>query len=126
MKSSLTKSIDSSDTWEDQLNAVQYTVNNTYNSAIKTSPSKLLLWYDQRCHEDKNLKDYLDCLLEIENNPCEQREEARDMAIQANNKLREYNRAYYDRHHKKPTVYKEGDLVLIRDLQAKVGTTVRN
>lgn len=123
LKSSLTKSIDSADDWENKLNAVQYTVNNTHNSAIKTSSSKLLLGYEQQRHEDKNLKDYLDCLLEIDNNMCEQREEARDIAIQANNKLREYNKAYYDRHHKKPTIYKEGDRVLIRDLQAKAGTS---
>lgn len=123
LKSSLTKAINSAENWEDQLNSVQYAINNTHNSAISTSPSKLLLGYDQQSHTDKNLRRYIDELLQIDNNPSEQRDEARALASQANNKLREYNKIYYDKRHKKPTRYKEGDLVLIRDLQGKTGTS---
>jgi len=49
--------------------------------------------------------------------------EARDIASEASNKLHKYNRIYCDKHHKKPTLYKAGDLVLIRNLQAKAGTS---
>lgn len=121
LKSSLTKAINTIENWEEQLNSVQYAINNTYNSAISTSPSKLLLGYDQRNHGDKNLRKYIDNLLQIDNNLSEQREEARTIASQATAKLREYNKTYYDKHHKKPTKYKAGDLVLIKDLQSKTG-----
>jgi len=123
LKSSLTKAVNSDEDWEGQLSLVQYAINNTHNSAINTSPSRLLLGYDQRSHGDKNIKNYIDTLIQIDNNPSEQREEARGIAVEASNKLREYNRIYYDKHHKKPTLYKAGDLVLIRDLQAKTGTS---
>lgn len=60
-------------------------------------------------------------LLKIENDLLKQREESQDTALHANRKLREYNRQYYDKRHKKPTVYNIGDLVLVRNLQAKTG-----
>ncbi|CAL1683817.1 unnamed protein product [Lasius platythorax] len=122
-KSSLTKIIESPADWKRQLNTVQYVINNTVNSSIKASPSKLLLGYDQHNHSDKYLKNYIDCWLGIENNIGEQRDSIRNIAQQANNKLREYNRSYYDKRHKKPTEYKTGDLVLVRDLQAKTGVS---
>ncbi|KYN07953.1 hypothetical protein ALC62_01072 [Cyphomyrmex costatus] len=54
-----------------------------------------------------------------------QREIVRDMAVRANEKLREYNRLYYNERHKKPTKYKEGDYVLIRQLQNKPGVNAK-
>lgn len=86
------------------MSLVQYAINNTYNSAISTSPSKLLLGYDQRNHGDKNVKEYIDTLIQIDNNPSEQREEACIIASEAGSKLREYNRIYYDKRHKKPCI----------------------
>jgi hypothetical protein len=49
-----------------------------------------------------------------------QRENARELAVETNNKLREYNEAYYDQV-RKPTKYTKGQYVLVRDLQKKVG-----
>jgi len=44
------------------------------------------------------------------------------VAIEATNKeVKEYNKRYYDKHHKKTSVYKEGDYVLIRDTSVKPG-----
>jgi len=60
-------------------------------------------------------------LLKNENNLIEQRDTLQNIASEINKKLREYNKIYYDKKHKKPTVYETGDLVLIRDLQPKRG-----
>lgn len=68
------------------------------------------------------MKILVDCLAEIDTNIGEQRDQARHLAQQANKRLREYNREYYNARHKKLTQYKEGDLV-IRDLQTKIGTS---
>lgn len=116
LKSSLTKIIDSSTDWEQKLSDIQYVINNTYHTAIKTTSSKLLLGYDQTHHNDRNLRNFVDCLANIDSNASEQRNQCRETALQANKRLREYNREYYNSKHKKPTQYKEGDLILIRDL----------
>jgi len=121
LKSSLVKLIENPSDWINCIESVQYTLNNTVNSSLKTSPSKMLLGYDQSQHSDRDLKRYIDCLLEIESDPQEQRKVFRDTALQANEKLREYNKQYYDKRHKKPSVYSVGDLVLVRNLQTKVG-----
>lgn len=120
LKTSLTKLVVSAEDWINQLDTAQYVLNNTFNSAIKASPSRLLLGYDQHRHSDKQLKDFFDCFLRNENNLVEQRDTLRNIASEANKKLREYNKIYYDKKHKKPTVYETGDLVLIRDLQPKI------
>jgi len=39
--------------------------------------------------------------------------------------IRQYNKAYRDAHSRKPTVYKEGDYVLIRDTRAKLGESTK-
>jgi len=46
----------------------------------------------------------------------------RDSAQIVNRAVQEYNKIQYDKKHKKPTWYKEGDLVLVRILQPKPGT----
>lgn len=52
LKSSLTKLSNDSE-WKFYLDKVQYVVNNSFNSSIKTTPSKL--GYDQRKHADSEL-----------------------------------------------------------------------
>lgn len=41
------------------------------------------------------------------------------LALEASNKIKDYNKEYYDRRHKKPSQYKQGDFVLIRDTIVK-------
>lgn len=45
----------------------------------------------------------------------------RDSAQLANKTMQEYNKTYYDKRHKKPSLYSEGDLVMIRSLAIKRG-----
>jgi len=121
LKSSLAKIVQSPDDWLNHLDEVQYVLNNTYNSAIKSTPAKLLLGYDQRSHIDKHVKDRLEVLAN-NNLACSKvQDHASDLAIVTSDKLREYNKRYYDSKHKKPSVYQKGDFVLVRDLQRKLG-----
>jgi len=44
------------------------------------------------------------------------------VALEATNKIRDYNKMYYDKKHKIPTKYnKEGDFTVIRETQVKPG-----
>jgi len=97
-------------------------INNTYHKAIKSTPSKLLFGYDQHCcHADSKLVKFLNNLANIELNSDEQRENERKIAKEATDKLRNYNKAYYDKRHKVPSIYNLGDYVLIRDTFVKPG-----
>jgi len=49
----------------------------------------------------------------------EQREHSREIAKQASDEQKQYNKTYYDKRHKVPTKYKVGEYVLIRDTVRK-------
>lgn len=49
------------------------------------------------------------------------RESSRRLALDVAEKIKSYNKSVYDRRHKKPTAYKPGDLVLIKDSAIKPG-----
>ncbi|EFN61566.1 hypothetical protein EAG_00468, partial [Camponotus floridanus] len=44
----------------------------------------------------------------------------RELALDTVNKIKNYNKIYYDKKHLKPSIYKKGDYVLIKDV-AKPG-----
>jgi len=48
-------------------------------------------------------------------------EELRNTAKQVTDSIRNYNNSYKDTRSKSPSVYREGDYVLIRDLRTKPG-----
>ncbi|KAL6262011.1 hypothetical protein P5V15_007100 [Pogonomyrmex californicus] len=103
----LAKVINSPESWKKYLSTVQYTINNTYNSAIKASPSNVLFGFDQRNHEDHSLKILIEDIAKTLVDPVDKREMSRNVAIEASEKLRKYNRLYYDKHHRKSLKYKE-------------------
>lgn len=121
LKSSLKKLVDEQDQWKTCLSTAQYVINNTVHSSTKSTPSKLLLGYDQRNHTDRDITRYIEKLRGIDCDIAKQREKERDIAVEAVRKIQEYSKHYYDSHHKKPTQYKPGDYVLIRDSQTKIG-----
>lgn len=121
LKSALTKMTDDPEGWITHLDKIQYVVNNTFNSAIKTTPSKLLFGYDQRNHSDADLALFVNEIAELDEDIMHVRKNLRDSAIEASDKLKKYNKIYYDKRHKKPTRYKVGDYVLVRDAQLKPG-----
>jgi len=117
LKNSLIKSIDTAVKWEANLGRLQYILNNTHHAVIKTSPSKLFLGYHQRCHEDFELTRLTKTLADTESELSV--EMLRNMARQTTETIRLYNKDYKDARCKKPSVYKEGDFVLIRDSRQK-------
>lgn len=121
LKSSLAKLVETPSDWENHLSKVQYVLNNTHHKAIGSTPSKLLLGYDQRAHDDAKLRDEIDRLVEINNDICAERETARDVTLQVSENLRDYNKRYYDLRHRKPSQYRVGELVLVRDTRVKPG-----
>lgn len=96
-------------------------LNNTHHAAIRDTPSKLLLGYDQRAHDDHKLREEIDRLIEIDHDIVEKREAARDVALQVSERLRDYNKRYYDSRYRKPSQYRIGEFVLVRDLRVKPG-----
>jgi len=63
----------------------------------------------------------IDRLTEVDTDIEKERIELRDSAMIINRSVQEYNKKQYDKKHKKPMLYKEGDLVLVRILQYKPG-----
>lgn len=121
LKTSLMKLCVTPQTWNNHLSTVQYVINNTVHSSIKTTPSIMLLGYDQRNHTDNDLKEVIEQLAKIESEVENNRQSSRELAVDATNKIRAYSKEYYDNKHKQPTRYQVGDYVMIRDLQAKTG-----
>jgi len=125
LKTTLSKTVNDPCEWKLDLYAVQHIINNTLNKSINSTPSKLLLGYEQRCKDDKNLRLLIDKLRDMDLDYSGEREKARELARVTNRKLQEYNKMKYDQRHKKNTLYKEGDLILIKVLQHKPGTNVK-
>lgn len=121
LKSSLKKIIEEPKKWNSALNVVRYVINNTYHSSLKASPSKMFFGYDQRGHADAKLVEYLNKIAGVELSCENEREIIQKLALEATNKIQSYNKSYYDSKHIKPTQYKEGDFVLIRNNVCKPG-----
>lgn len=111
--------------WKNKLSMAQYVINNTLNKAINSTPSKLLLGYEQRYKDDEYLRFLINQLLKNEKDIESERIKARDSAQIVNQKLQEYNKMQYDKRYKKTTKYNVGDLVLIKVTQYKPGTNVK-
>jgi len=122
LKSTLAKIVDDPSDWAKKLGKTQYILNNTFHKSINTTPSKLLLGYDQRNASDKELRHYVEKLTLIDANLENERNELRDTAKLVNRAVQNYNKYRYDKCHKKPTKYNEGDFVLIKVLQHRPGT----
>lgn len=115
LKSSLKKLIKEQDLWSIHVNKIQYVINNTIHSSIKATPSIILFGIEQRNNIDVKLTDFLSRLTEPFSDFEANRNDSRRLALLTTEKLKKYNKVYYDKRHVKPSVYKEGDLVLIRD-----------
>jgi len=70
---------------------------------------------DKREHCDSTLVNFLNNLAKVELNFEQDRNVVRDIALEATKQIKEYNKEYYDERHRKPSQYKQGDYVLIRD-----------
>jgi len=115
IKSSLRKLIDSPETWSTCVPTIQYVINNTFHSSLKSTPAKLLFGTDKKEHCDSTLINFLNDLAKVELNFEQDRNVVRNIALEATKRIKQYNKEYYDERHKKPSQYKQGDYVLIRD-----------
>lgn len=116
MSSSLRKLTDELQEWDDCMETVQYVINNTYHTSLKATPAKILLGYELRNHPDIKLVDCLNGIAKTELNYDEVRLSSQEIASQVNDKIKNYNKVYYDKRHLTPSQYKEGDYVLIRNV----------
>lgn len=121
LKTTLKKTVDLPKKWKVWLFKAQYVINNSMHSVTGSSPSKLLLGYDQRNHTDASLIEFITLLAKIDKTIVKEREASRESASAATDKIRSYNKQYFDARHKKPTMYHTGQYVLLRDLQPKPG-----
>lgn len=97
--------VDTADHWNRYLRKVQYVINNTYHSVVQASPSKLMLGFEQRNNKDRDLSSFVQALDKIDADLDQERSQHRDLALTATNKIKEYNKSYYDAKHKTPTAY---------------------
>lgn len=97
LKSTLTKLISTPDEWEANLGIVQYIVNNTYHLAINSSLSKLMLGYEGRNHDDFRFSQFVAELSKVDANLEIERVKFRDIAKQASDSVRNYNKIYRDK-----------------------------
>jgi len=119
LKTSLTKLINEASEWKLHLERMQYILNNTYHSSIKASPAKLMFGFEQRSHSDSQLARFTQALTGVDVDLEKIRDVSRDSASRANELVRQYNKKYCDKKWKKPTVYKEGDYVLVKNDRVK-------
>jgi len=80
---------------------------------------------DLKGHVDYHFAQFTRDLAEIDNSLESQRTAARDTATTATELLRSYNKAYSDDLFRKPTLYKSGDYVLIRDTRPTIGESAK-
>lgn len=121
LKTSLRKVIEEDHSWDSHLNTVQYVINNTYHSSVGATPSKLMFGVEMRDHVDAELVRFLKNVAKENLNILEDRESARKSAVEFSGKIKEYNKMYYDERHRKPSQYKVGDFLLIKDTIVKPG-----
>ncbi|KMQ82351.1 hypothetical protein RF55_23266 [Lasius niger] len=82
-----------------------------------------MLGFDQKNHSDQALAQYTQEMVNVDTDLEKERQVNRDAALRATDMIRNYNKEYKDAHRNKPTIYKEGDYVLVRDTTNKVGVS---
>lgn len=106
--------------WYKVLPQIEHALNNTISKGTGETPSRLLFGIDQRGSVDDLVKEYLDTNVNVKDR------DLIDIRAKSSEKiasLQEYYKNYFDKKHKKPTVYKEGDRVLLRNYDSTAGTS---
>ncbi|XP_076676638.1 uncharacterized protein LOC143373320 [Andrena cerasifolii] len=114
LRSTLAKTAEAPNAWYQALERTQYVLNNTFHNSINSTPSELLLGYKQRGAADTALDNYFKALAEVDKDIHSDREEARQLAIETDEKTRAYNKTQYDSRQKVPTKYNKDDLVMMK------------
>lgn len=115
----LAKLCTSVNTWDKTLPEIEFALNNTKNSSTKEIPSKLLFGAVQRGKVNDRVRELL-----LENDELQ---EVRDLdkirqdASQNIRKTQQYSKDRYDQTRKMATAYKEGDYVMIKNIDTTPG-----
>lgn len=110
----LAKECEKGDNWCDQLPKVEFSINNTRCRSTGYTPSMLLFGIDQIGEVNDRIKLMLESELAKERNLPEVRMDA----VRNINKVQAENEINYNKKRKKPTVYKEGDYVMLKNVDA--------
>lgn len=104
--------------WYQLLPEVEYALNNSVSKSTGETPSRLLFGINQRGCVDDRIKDYLD--IDV-NNKSRNLVEVRAKAAKKIAVAQEYNEGYFNKKHKKPNVYKEGDYIMLQNFDSTPG-----
>jgi len=106
--------------WCKIITDVEHAINNTINKSTAQSPSKLLFGVRQRGKIIDGIAEYLEAKVNVEICNIEKK---RVKAKESIEHSQQYNKDYFDRHHKKAHKYKEGDYVVIRNFENEKGVS---
>jgi len=74
-----------------------------------------------RNHSDVDLVNTLNRIVQVELACDHARDDSQQIVIEVSDKIRNYNKIYYDKRHRKPSRYNIRDCVLIKDTTLKPG-----
>ena len=104
-------------TWVKTLETVEFALNNSFHRMINEYPSVMLFGVNQRGKISDQIKENI------------MNEDVRDLSSVskcADNRQRsaqQYNKNYTDSKRKQPTMYKQGDYVVIKNIDTTIGTS---
>lgn len=118
----LSKLVDKSEgqQWYKILHEAEYALNNSVSKATGETPCRLLLGIDQRGKHSDEIKEYLQANVNENKVDLKQIREKSAEKIVA---FQKYNKSYFDKKHKCPIQYKEGDYVMLRNFDVTVGAS---
>jgi len=96
------KSLSSPSEWGKEIGNLQYIINNTYHSTIKTTPAKLMFGFDQRCHDDARFAQFTELLINVDADLEARRNQTRGEANAWTDIIRKYNKIYSGNKFHKP------------------------
>jgi len=103
--------------WNRVLQSIEYVVNNTTCRSTNSIPSMILFGIHQNNGSDDNIREALETILETKRDLPAIRQQA-SIAIEA---LQKENERTYNKKRKAPNLYKEGEYVMIRNIDNTPG-----
>lgn len=106
------------DRWDEILEKVEFSINNTINRSTGQSPSMLLFGIHQKGHVQDNLRTFVETQNLQDRNLALIREKASDNIL----KCQDYSKTLYDKRHKDSNKYQLGDYVMIINTDVTPGS----
>jgi len=101
--------------WYKLLYEVEYAINNSKNRSTGETPSKLLFGIDQRGRINDEIKEYINANINVKPRNLD---EIRNKAAEKVTAVQKYNEKYFNKRHKEPNNYKEGDYIMLRNFDS--------